>query len=303
MLAVLVKALSFVLIIAGGYALKKVGFFKKEDFKVLSRIVLSITLPCAVVSNFNDVAIEGSMVILVVLGILGNLLLVAAGYLAARKNDPDDKAFRIQNTAGYNIGCFTMPFVQGFLGPIGVITACLFDAGNSMMCNGGTYAMASVAGGKTRARFSDFAKKMLSSVAFDAYCIMLILRLLNLRLPDAVITFTDIGAGANGFMAMLMIGVGFELSPERDKILRIISTLAIRFSLMGAAAAIAWFFAPFAEEIRQVLAMVCLSPVSSAAVAYTGKLDNDVGTAGVVNSLSIVISVICITALMLVRAA
>jgi len=111
------------------------------------------------------------------------------------------------------------------------------------------------------------------------------------------------GGNATGFMAMLMIGVGFEITLEREKLFKIVSTLVARFALTGTMAALAWFFAPFAPEVRQVLAMVLLSPVSSAAVAYTGKLENDVGTAGVVNSISIVISIICITSLMLATAA
>jgi len=303
MIAVLTKAISFMLIVAGGYVLKRVGFFKKEDFRLLSRIVLSITLPCAVISNFNGMTIDGSMLALVLLGLVANFVLILAGFLCSRKNDPADKGFRIQNTAGFNIGCFSMPYVQSFVGPVGVVTACLFDAGNSMMCNGGTYAIASIAAGKTRARVADFIKKMLSSPAFDTYCVMLILSMLGLRVPEAITTFTGIVGSANSFMAMLMIGVGFEITLEREKLFKIVSTLVARFALTGTMAALAWFFAPFAPEVRQVLAMVLLSPVSSAAVAYTGKLENDVGTAGVVNSISIVISIICITSLMLATAA
>jgi len=303
MTAVLTKAISFMLIVAGGYLLKRIGFFKKEDFRLLSRIVLSITLPCAVVSNFNGMTIDSSMLALVLLGIGGNVILLIAGYLSSKKNDPEDKGFRIQNTAGFNIGCFSMPYVQSFVGPVGVVTACLFDAGNSMMCNGGTYAVASIAAGKTRAKVSEFVKKMLSSPAFDTYCIMLVLSMLNIRVPSAVTTFTDIVGSANSFMAMLMIGVGFEITLEKSKLYKIISLLIVRFSITGTLAALAWFFAPFEAEVRQVLAMVILSPISSAAVAYTGKLENDVGTAGVVNSISIIISIICITSLMLVTAA
>lgn len=49
---ILMQAFSFVAIIILGYVLRSRGFFKEEDFYVISRIVLKITLPAAIVSNF-----------------------------------------------------------------------------------------------------------------------------------------------------------------------------------------------------------------------------------------------------------
>ena len=46
------------------------------------------------------------------------------------------------NVAGYNIGNFTMPFIQGFLGTTGLAAASLFDTGNSFICLGGAYSLA-----------------------------------------------------------------------------------------------------------------------------------------------------------------
>lgn len=54
---VLIKSLGFIIIMALGYILKKRGFFKKEDGLFLSKIVMNITLPAALIagasSNFN----------------------------------------------------------------------------------------------------------------------------------------------------------------------------------------------------------------------------------------------------------
>lgn len=45
MAEILMKAASFVAIIAMGYCLRRAGFFKESDFGLLSKIVLKITLP------------------------------------------------------------------------------------------------------------------------------------------------------------------------------------------------------------------------------------------------------------------
>ena len=47
------------------------------------------------------------------------------------------------NLPGYNIGIFALPFVSSFLGPQGVVAACLMDVGNSCVCLGGAYGVAS----------------------------------------------------------------------------------------------------------------------------------------------------------------
>ncbi len=45
MAAVLSRAACFIGIIFMGYGLRRLGFFKPEDFHVLSKVVLKITLP------------------------------------------------------------------------------------------------------------------------------------------------------------------------------------------------------------------------------------------------------------------
>ena len=49
------------------------------------------------------------------------------------------------NFSGYNIGAFTLPFIQNFLGSFGVIAICMFDVGNSISCTGGSYALTTMA--------------------------------------------------------------------------------------------------------------------------------------------------------------
>ena len=51
MAQVLSRAGCFVAIIGLGILLRRIGVFKKEDFGVLSRVVLRITLPAAIISS------------------------------------------------------------------------------------------------------------------------------------------------------------------------------------------------------------------------------------------------------------
>ena len=73
-LGVLAKAFAFMGIIVLGYTLKKIRVFKPEDFYVLSKIVIRITLPCAIINNFSKISMDMSMLILCVIGIACNLV-------------------------------------------------------------------------------------------------------------------------------------------------------------------------------------------------------------------------------------
>lgn len=59
-----------------------------------------------------------------------------------RNRDRNTRILHLMNLCGYNVGCFALPFLQGFVGPYGVALACLFDVGNSLVATGGGYAVA-----------------------------------------------------------------------------------------------------------------------------------------------------------------
>lgn len=301
MAAVLTKAVAFVAIIIMGYLLKRAGFFRANDFYLVSKIVIKITLPAAIVSNFSKIAMDYSLLAMCVVGILCNFLTIAIGYLICLSKTKETKAFAMLNMSGYNVGNFTMPFVQSFLSPVGFAATSLFDAGNAVMCTGITYTLAGmVVGGEEKPSLKKIILNLLSSVPFDAYIIMTLLSILNIRLPEVIISFAETAGGANAFLALLMLGIGFEIRMEKKKVAQIIKLLVTRYSIAVLMAVGFYFLAPFGLEVRRTLAIISLGPVASVAPAFTGALNGDVEMASAVNSLSIVISIAAITAALLI---
>ena len=294
MVDVLIKAGCFVAIILIGYTLRRVGFFKEGDFQVLSKIVLKITLPAAIVSSVANKEISPSLLFISLLGLAGGILYILLMCLLNARKSREQMAFDVVNTPGYNIGNFTLPFVQSFLGPIGVLTVSLFDVGNAMVCLGGSYSIASIikSGGKFDVR--KIANKLVRSVPFDTYVIMLILGLLQVKLPAFVTTFAGTISGGNAFLAMLMIGVGFNLSGDRSQIKHIAKIIAVRYGVAIVLALVFFNLLPLELEYRQALALLVFSPIGSAAPAFTAELKGDIGLASAINSVSIIISVVCI---------
>lgn len=126
------------------------------------------------------------------------------------------------------------------------------------------------------------------------------LSLIHVSLPAPVITFSGILAGANAFLAMLMMGVGFKISGDTSQKGKIVKILTVRYSISIAMAAALYFLMPLPLEYRQVLAILPLSPIASAAPAFTADMKSDFGLASAVNSISIVISIVLITATLLI---
>ncbi len=298
---ILIKAAAFAAIIVLGYLLRRKGFFKQEDFYILSKIVLKITLPAAIVYNFSNMKLDVSMLSICFFGLAGGVLLMGTTWIFNIGKSKERKAFDLLNVAGYNIGNFAMPFIQSFLGPVGLAATSLFDAGNSIICLGGAYsaAMAAMKSGGRRS-VKELVMPLVKSVPFDTYIIMTALTLLGIRLPRIAVSFAQTIGGANAFMALLMVGVGFKLSLKKDKLAAIFRILSIRYGISLALALLWYHFTPFALEIRQAFVLLAFSPIASAAPAYSGELNMDIGLSSAINSLSIIISILSMTAVLVI---
>ena len=298
MLNIITRAGCFVAIIILGYFLKKIGVFQEKDFTVLSKVVMKITLPAAIVSSFSGKEFDPSMMSIVLLGLGGGLIYMLLGFLVNLRAPKEKRAFEILKLPGYNIGNFTMPFVQSFLGPTGVITTSLFDGGNAMVVLGGAFGVASMVKDGGKFSFKRILKSLSKSVPFICYVVMMILNLTHLSLPGPIVSFADIIAGANAFMAMFMIGVGFKLGGDRSQLGRIVKILGIRYGVAAALSLCFYFLLPFELEVSQALVILAFSPIGSAVPAFTEELREDVGLSSAINSISIIISIVVIVALL-----
>jgi len=97
-----------------------------------------------------------------------------------------------------------------------------------------------------------------------------------------------------------MLGIGFEIRMEKEKMSHILKILGVRYILSVLMAVGFYFLAPFGLDVRRALVIVSLGPVSSVAPAFTGALNGDIETASAINSLSIVISIAAITAALII---
>lgn len=305
MLIVLSKALAFVLIILIGYICKRRGVFAPTDYQLVSKIVLNITLPCAVISSFAHFQLDLSLLAAVALGLSGNCVMILIALMLTRRETLAAKIFYIFSLAGYNIGCFTLPFAQAFLTPFAVVALCMFDVGNSIMCTGMTYALTASCigyadGHKDRFSMKSIAEKLLHSAPFVVYISMLLLALAGVQFPKSVYTFTDIVGAANPFLSMLMIGMMFEIKLDKQAMGYVKELFSVRYLISLACAGAFIYFAPFKQEVNYVIALAFMAPCTIIGPIFVEKLGGNVQLASLFNSMTIITSVILFTCFFLV---
>ena len=305
MLVVLSKAIAFVLIILIGYICKRRGVFAPTDYQLVSKIVLNITLPCAVISSFAHFQLDLSLLAAVALGLSGNCVMIFVALMLTRRETLAAKIFYIFSLAGYNIGCFTLPFAQAFLTPFAVVALCMFDVGNSIMCTGMTYALTASCigyadGHKDRFSMKSIAEKLLHSAPFGVYISMLLLALAGVKFPQSVFTFTDIVGAANPFLSMLMIGMMFEIKLDRQAMGYVKELFSVRYLASLACAGAFIYFAPFKQEVNYVIALAFMAPCTIIGPIFVEKLGGNVQLASLFNSMTIITSVILFTCFFLV---
>ncbi len=299
----LIKPISYVLLIVLGYTLKCAGFFGREDYRLMSRIMINITLPCTIVRAFSSFSRDPQMFVIVGISFVCTLLPPILMYLATPGVDTRLRAYRMINIGGYNIGCFSLPLIEAFFGSTGVVAACMFDVGNAVMMTGGAYALTSTllkTGGEARESIGDILMKFLRSAPFDTYLIVFLLMALNVRLPEAVYTIVQPAANANAFIAMLMIGMMFEPAGDRTKLAEAARELGVRYAMAAVFALACYFLTPFALVIRQALVVLCFGPLSSLSPIYTDRCRSDTALASFTNSASIAVSLVLMMALSMI---
>lgn len=289
---ILVKAAGLALIILAGYTLKRLGIFRSEDAKVISRVVINLTLPAAFITGFRNFTFEAEYLIVIIVALICNFLLLGIGFLMAKGGDIPTRALYAMNLSSYNIGTFVLPFAQSFLPAQAIVGVSMFDAGNCPVNCGISYALVM---GRNSGSVKDSLKmvvdKLLHSVPFMTYLLLMIKCAIGFEFPEPVYTVASMIGSANSFLAMLMIGILFQIRVEKEDFRQVVQILGVRYGVNLLLVLLLWHL-PLSLMVRQVLALALLAPVPSVALVFCERCGCKSSVYGMVSSLSIAISLV-----------
>lgn len=296
----LFSVLAYVIIILIGLVLRAWGVFPRDLVRPVGMLVMNVTLPCAIVTALNGVELPLNLLFLILLPIAITWVLIAVAWLITR-NRPDAAQatpFAMLNMTCYNIGNFAMPFTMGLVSPIGFLSVCLFDVGNSIMCTGGTYAFACRGQGTFLQVLTRVAKTLSRSVPLWTYITVLCLSAAHYVIPKDVLHVFSVIGNANAFLSMLFIGLSINVKLKFDGMGPLLRMMALRYVINGICAALVFWLLPFPLEVRQALAIVLMAPLPVMAVIFTMKAKLDWEASAFINSLSVLVSIVIMCSLL-----
>ena len=257
---VLTQTIVYVVLLFAGYGFKKAGIFKVEDTDFLKKVILYLTMPAMAVNGLKDLELQPSFLWCFLVGFGTSTILMLVGMAATRKKSPEEKVMYLFNLNTYNIGNFAIPFLTGLLSTDGFAALCLFDIGVAIYLYGIDYSLAeAVKGGKSR--FS------------------------------LVLKLASVMGNANAFLAMLSIGILFELKLDRKNLREMVKFFALRYGTILVIMAGVILFIPFSPDIRQAICVLLAAPVASIAPLLTQNAGGDGAKAAQVNSVSILLGI------------
>ena len=297
---ILIKAFGFLFMIALGFTLKRVGLFSLKDSELLSKLVLKITLPMSIISNFRTLELTSSFLVAIGLGFAVNFIVIGLVLLVTKKMPPAQRSFYIINTAGYNIGLCTLPYMSSFFAAEAVALVCMFDVGNAIMCFGITFTIAMmIAKGKEGVDKKEILKTLFSSMPFVTYLAMILLCAVSIHLPDPVYTVAGMIGQANAFLAMLLIGILFEPKINRNELKDMAGVFILRMATGICFSLFIYYFLPIPLMYRQILSVIVFSPILSVAPIYTERCGYNRSVAAVLNSFMLPFSMVVMTILLI----
>lgn len=293
--------LAYIAIIVIGQLFRLLEIFPRDSIRPMSMLVLYVTLPCSIVTFLYGVPLSAELIAPFLTAFCANWILIgSAAFLTRHSNDKaHDVPFAMLNLSGYNVGTFAMPYTAGIVSPIGFLSICLFDAGNSLMCTGGTYAFACRDGKRSFcAQLANIAKRLATSAPIWTYLAMLSIGIAGIEIPKPFLHFFEIVGKANPFLAMLLIGLSVNLRIDFAKFRPLIKLLFWRYVINAAIAVLCFWLMPVSEEIRKALLLVMMAPMPAMGLVFTMKANLDWETAANLNSLSVIVSVIIMSTLL-----
>jgi predicted permease len=294
--------LSAVTVIALGYLLRKTGLVTRDHGNALARIVINVTLPAVILETLPQVELRSALLVFPFLALVHTAVAFSLATLLFRRRPAAERGLMTMCSMGFNNGLFAFPIVLGIWGAEAIRILAIFDVGNGLVVLGLNYVVAGWFGGLAAAgahhgtplniatALRRVAKTVVTSVPMVAFALALVMNLLDLSLPAVVARPVGTVAGANGALALLVLGIFQSMSIRRSDVPIIAQVLGLRYLLGAAVAAVSILVVGNTELYRQILAIVFILPIGMTTIPFSVEFGLDTRLVTTLVNVSIVVS-------------
>ncbi len=287
------EVLPVISLVVVGFLLKKIGVIKPEDGSLLSRLILTVTLPAVIfisVSQANVDPLSLGFLALCSLLIAISLRILSGTIAKWLKVDPSIAGVIILGSMVMNLGTFLFPIIQTAYGPEGASRLAAFDIGNSFMASGYGFYLASCYGNKTPCGYKNSIKKVATLPILWALIIGLIINLTSIDLPTFLIKMLTPVSKANTPLAMIALGVFVNFKFPKWKL--IILTVFLRMGVGFLLGQVIVLIFNLQGLDRIIVSLGSAVPIGMVPMVYAASEGLDTEFAAACISLSIIVGVI-----------
>ena len=293
---VFLKTIQMLLMIGVGYFAKKKGLIPENGARLLSKIMINITLPCVIIGNLNGLSISRDLLMSIVWGVIANGSLLLLAVLICKKKERIDCYIWLYCLSIFNISGYAVPVAEAFATEREVAALLLFNLPTTIF---NYVIIPRLAGSICKKEGPKSVKERIDSlkknVPGTVILFMLILCLTGLKIPSEVVSLLSGLRNANSAIAMLSIGVLLEFPKTLH--VEVLRVAAVRFTCILILGAIAHFGIIPLGDMKNVMTLVVFAPNPSGSPALALEQGYDGKDIALMVSFYLPISVICISIL------
>ncbi len=280
-------------VIALGYILKSTGYLSAEHGKSASRIIFNVTLPALIIKTISTIDLNKEMIMMPMFCFFFAFVPLAVSYFVFRKHPKKERGTSMITAAGFNVGLFSFPLIEGLFGDKGLKLMAMFDFGNAFVIFGLVYLLGysfSVKAESKKLTPGISIKLLFTSIPFMGYILGIVINVSGAVLPGPVIDFLGVLSRANMALALLTLGLTLNFSFDRKHWNLILTIVGIRYLTGIAAGILIYFLLPFPRLTRIILLFGLTLPVGLSSIPFAVEFGYDPEVTGTINNMTIVLS-------------
>jgi predicted permease len=280
-------------VIGLGYLLKSLGIIKLSDAKSISRLLMYSTFPALVFTTMIKVEISAKLLWMPLICLVFGSTCSFLGYhLFKKEKNVSDRGILTMGCAGYNLGLFAFPLIEGIWGWQGLLYAAMFDLGNSFINFVVTYGVGNYLSNQPPKgkMATHILKKVFSLPPFQAMLIGLIINLLDIPLPEFLTEIVGVVAKGNKPLVLLLMGIYFSIRLPKSAYLKVFKVLTFRYILALSLGFSLYYWLPFDLHYRNMLLICLILPAGMTLITYSDELEFNTNIAAALVNFSMLIS-------------
>jgi predicted permease len=292
-------------IIVIGFLLKKFNIISEENGKTIAKVVFNVTLPALILSVISSIEITPSLGLITLISLIYCIPIITLALIAFKKYPRNIKGLIFMAVIGFNVGHFAYPLIEGIWSDEGLKYIAMFDIGNAIVIFVIGYILGLIYSPKNdfkdkKELLKNIGLKLLKSAPLMSYIIAIILNLVNIEFPLFVSDLLDILSRANMALTLLLLGIFLNFKFEKSQWKNVTFVLFIRYSFGLIVGLLLFFFLPFNQLYRGIVAISLILPIGLAIIPFSVEFAYDERVAGMVSNLTIIISFILMWILVII---